>query len=121
MGNPKKHFGTIWLIGSCIFSGYAVEDKHTLPSLLQEKINEMGYKYKVIDLSCDHGSILTLYNKILDKEIKLNDIIILDTSNFFTESNFIEINYEEMDNYLKELEKVYYLQKKEKNFIIILN
>lgn len=102
VGNPKKHFGTIWLIGSCIFSGYAVEDKHTLPSLLQEKINEMGYKYKVIDLSCDHGSILTLYNKILDKEIKLNDIIILDTSNFFTESNFIEINYEEMDNYLKD-------------------
>lgn len=53
--NPNEYLGTIWLVGGCLFNGYAVEDKNTFASFLQEKVNIASYKYRVIDLSCDRG------------------------------------------------------------------
>ena len=34
---PKVYNGTIWLIGTCIFSGYAVPDCDTVASILQKR------------------------------------------------------------------------------------
>lgn len=99
---PKEYIGTIWLVGNCHFNGYAVEDKHTLASFLQEKINLEGYKYRVDDLSCDGGRLFNLYNKILERHISLNDIIIVLTGRFFVETGFINIDYEEINNSFKD-------------------
>jgi len=102
--NPKEYSGIIWLVGGCTFNGYAVEDKHTFASFLQNKINSAGYKYKVIDLSCDNDSpVLKLYNKILERDIALNDIIILNTNRFFKEDCFININCVKMNNYFNKI------------------
>ena len=43
---PKVYNGTIWLIGTCIFSGYAVPDCDTVASILQKKINNLGINYR---------------------------------------------------------------------------
>ena len=100
--SPLKYLGKIWLAGGCMFNGYAVEDKHSFASFLQKKINSKGYKYKVIDLSCDNaGSVIKLYNKILERDIVFNDIVILHTTNFFTEQCFMDIDFTETNNSFK--------------------
>ena len=98
---PKEHIGTIWLVGNCHFNGYAVEDKHTFASLLQKKISSEGYKYRVVDLSCDGGRLFNLFNKIFERYISFNDIIIVLTGRFFIETGFINIDYEEINNSFK--------------------
>lgn len=98
--NPTEYLGTIWLLGNCMFNGYAVEDKHTFASILQKKVNSAGYKYKVVDLSCDGVvPVIELYNKIFEKELALNDIVILNVYAFFEEDYFIDIDFTEMNNY----------------------
>ncbi len=98
--NPTEYLGTIWLIGNCLFNGYVVEDKHTFASFLQKKINSAGYKYRVVDLSCDGViPVIELYNKILERNLALNDIIILNVYAFFEENYFINIDFTEMNDY----------------------
>lgn len=99
-GVPEKYIGTVWILGWCLFSGYAVEDKHTLASFIQEYINLSGYKYRVVNLSCDGGRTET-YNKLLERNISSNDIVIIQTLSFWNIENFITIDYKELDSVLK--------------------
>lgn len=94
---PNEFMGTVWILGHCFFSGYAVEDKHTVASQIQKYINLSGYKYRVVNLSCD-GKELALY-KLLEKNIVLNDIVIVQSELYLKIKNIIYMDYDELDSY----------------------
>lgn len=93
---PEKFSRTIWLIGACNFAGYGVEDKHTFASCLQKKVNDAGYSYRVADLSCEGVWSYDLYNKILDREIKPEDMVIVLEKDFILKEKEIRIDYSEI-------------------------
>lgn len=99
---PIEYIGTIWLLGRCFFSGYAIEDEYTVASQIQKYINLSGYKYRVINLSCDGGD-LELYNKLLERNIVLNDIVIIQSKSYLNvkAKNIVYIDDDELDNYFK--------------------
>ncbi len=97
---PKEYMGTVWILGHCFFAGYATEDKYTVASQIQKYINLSGYKYKVVNLSCDGGE-LELYNKLLERNILLNDIVIIQSKLYLKikSKNIVYMDYNELDNY----------------------
>ena len=99
---PQEYRGTVWIMGACFFSGYAVEDKHTTASYIQSYINLSKYKYRVVNLACDGGGGITSYNKLLEKNISSEDIVIIQTKAFIQVKNLISIDYQELNNSLKE-------------------
>lgn len=44
---PSEYVGTIYLFGRCTFVGFWVEDQYTISSMLQKKVNDRGYAYRV--------------------------------------------------------------------------
>ncbi|MCI9079902.1 MAG: adenylyltransferase/cytidyltransferase family protein [Lachnospiraceae bacterium] len=102
INTPKEWNGTIWIMGTCFFSGYAVEDRHTTASFIQSYVNEAGYKYRVVNLACDSGGGMTSYNKLLEKNITSEDIVIIQTKAFIQVNNFISIDYNELNDSLTE-------------------
>lgn len=71
---PEKYAHTIYLTGPCYVFGPFVEDSHTIPSLLAERLKEDGYSYRVVNLgvlASNKGSQLL---KTLD--LKPGDMII---------------------------------------------
>lgn len=98
-GVPEKYIGTVWILGACLFSGYAVEDKHTTASYIQRYVNLSGYRYRVVNLSCDEG--IQSYNKLLERNISINDIVIIQTISLWNIENFITIDYKELNSALK--------------------
>ncbi len=99
-GLPEEYMGTVWIMGNCVFSGYAVEDKYTVASYIQSYINLSGYKYRVVNLSCDKGGI-GLYNKLIESNILPDDIVIIQTKAFIQSENLITIDYNELNGSLK--------------------
>ncbi len=95
---PTEYHGTIWLVGGCNFSGYAVEDKFTFASYLQSRINKSDYLYRVVDLSCDGAATYTLYNKVLDRNIAPDDIIIILEHALFLKDKTVQIDYEKISD-----------------------
>lgn len=74
-GQPQEYIATIYIIGACTIFGSFSEDRYTVPSLIQEKINCLGKRYRVVNL----GSIISLDYERLMKKIKIlqNDIFII--------------------------------------------
>ena len=54
----------VYIYGPCIVIGVNVEDKHTIASFLQNKLNALGYKYRVENMGAFTGSRLMTLNKI---------------------------------------------------------
>lgn len=44
---PDDYIGTIYILGMCVVIGSHVEDQYTIPSYLQKRLLEKGYKYRV--------------------------------------------------------------------------
>ena len=65
----------IFFFGPCIAIGLIVEDKNTIESLLQKKLNELGYNIKVSNYGVFTDALFNLY-KIEKTKIKKNDIVI---------------------------------------------
>lgn len=103
---PLDYLRTIWLVGACNFAGYAVEDQHTPASLLQKKINESGYPYRVVDLSCEGVSSTDLYNKIMEQDITMDDIVIILEHTLILKEKEVGIDFKEIDNTLNH--KIWY-------------
>lgn len=99
---PLEFSKKIWLIGACNFAGYAVEDKHTFASCLQKKVNEAGYPYRVVDLSCEGVLSYDLYNKILDQKIDSDDIVIVLEQDLILKEKEIRVNYNEISRNMGE-------------------
>lgn len=65
------------MVGACYIYGDRVEDAHTVPSFLQQKMNEAGYSVKVRNFGFLSQVVeLSLY-KIVMANIGRNDLIIL--------------------------------------------
>lgn len=65
VAQPQNYRHTIWVIGTCIVRGFSVCDENTIPSILQSKLNDNGYKdYIVRNLGT--GGDLNLYSDIRD-------------------------------------------------------
>lgn len=50
---PEKYEGTIYFFGKCTVYGLYVEDKYTIPSILQKYIIQSGKKYRVVNLGSE--------------------------------------------------------------------
>lgn len=44
---PKEYIGTIYIFGRCMILGTFVEDQYTIASILQKRLLEKGYAYRV--------------------------------------------------------------------------
>ncbi|MCL2048513.1 MAG: adenylyltransferase/cytidyltransferase family protein [Defluviitaleaceae bacterium] len=82
--NPKVYDTTIHFFGNCTANGLSVEDKHTIQSQLQKKLNEIPLhqkKYRVIShaifplFPLSHSS--TYLKLIRDTEFEKNSILML--------------------------------------------
>lgn len=74
---PKDYTGTIYILGPCTILGVFVEDRYTIPSLLQKIITEKGYPYRVENL----GAVMRIDAEMDSRlqeigEYCANDIII---------------------------------------------
>lgn len=58
-GQPADYQKTIYFVGPCYIYGYYVEDKHTIESFLQRRLNENGYRIRVVNC----GSVYNAENR----------------------------------------------------------
>ena len=100
---PKVYNGTIWLIGTCIFSGYAVPDCDTVASILQKKINNLGINYRVVNLSLGGGNFRNQVDRICEENIGIHDIIIYWVNFWWNKNNKEQVITIDMDELLNEL------------------
>ncbi len=75
-GQPAEADRTIWCFGPCIIIGGFVEDKYTIESILQKKINDDGYSCKVVNCGC-HETPYQEMIRITSTPMKPGDIVIL--------------------------------------------
>lgn len=87
IGQPKQYQNCIYMFGPCNILGVYVEDKHTIASQLQLRINKGEHPYKVVNLGIYTPDPLMDLNKILATSISKDDIIILDKRNMEIESS----------------------------------
>lgn len=74
-GQPQEYMATIYMFGVCTMLGAYVEDKDTIPSLIQKKINLLDKKYRVVNL----GNMIGVDYERLVKKLKLKpeDIFVI--------------------------------------------
>jgi len=79
MGNPSQFHNTIYIHGACTWRGTGVEDKDTIPSILQSHINAlMPNQYRVLNSAIGRGS--TIYDDIQlihEQQYNPGDIVII--------------------------------------------
>lgn len=77
-GQPQKYERTIYFIGPCFIYGHYAEDKNTIESLIQKRINDAGYKVKVVNYGSPSYSdyIELVLARILVLPINKGDIIV---------------------------------------------
>lgn len=106
---PSMYLGSIYLLGCCMMSGYAVSDYDTTASYLQRQINKNQLPYRVINLAIDNGANQYIYRKILERDIKSNDIIVMQFSWAVSEDyHTFSFDYQDMQKILAEKNKRYY-------------
>lgn len=78
-GQPEKSKNSIYMLGGCVFFGYAVEDAHTISSYLQENINRyIGEdEWKVVNMGTWGGNIDQTYKMIYDLKLRAGDIVLV--------------------------------------------
>ena len=80
IGQPAEADRTIWFFGPCITIGGFVEDQYTIESILQKKINEAGFSFKVVNCGC-HGTPYQEIIRITSTPMKPGDIIVVFVDN----------------------------------------
>ena len=80
VGQPEEADRTIWFFGPCFILGGYVEDKHTIESFLQEKINRAGYSCKVVNYGCYESPYQRMI-RITSTPMKPGDIVVMHVVN----------------------------------------
>lgn len=103
---PEKYTGTIYLLGACLYTGYAVPDEDTVASLIQKRINASGKKYRVVNLGGAGIPLEGQIGKLCDRKIGAHDIVVCWASiwNRLKENDVITVDIEEMASELGEEE-----------------
>lgn len=73
---PQEYYGTVWLLGDCIYAGYAVADCDTIASILQRRLNELGRKYRVVNLGVAGTNFWSSIDAVSESEIGKHDIMV---------------------------------------------
>lgn len=74
---PNNSIKTVWIFGPCFIRGALVEDKHTIPTMIQEMLNDSGYKVKVVNM----GDFMKGFHRlrrlrsVFNEEMKTGDIV----------------------------------------------
>jgi len=94
---PENYNNSIFLLGNCMMSGYAVSDSETLASHLQRNLNQRKLSYRVVNLGIDSGYSQYIYQKIGEYNILDDDIIIMifpwtDSNDLYT----LSVDYEKI-------------------------
>ncbi len=80
VGQPENADRTIWCFGPCFIIGGYVEDKYTIESILQERINREGYSCKVVNCGCYETPYQEMIH-ITSTPMKPGDIVVLHVAN----------------------------------------
>jgi len=94
-GHPQCSENTVYMLGGCVFFGYAVEDCDTIASFLQKTINEKLFtrKWKVTNLGTWGGNIDQTYKQLYDVRFKSGDIVVVSYAGYMP----LGENYEKWD------------------------
>lgn len=88
---PNKFENTIYVFGPCTARGAMVEDKNTIASILQRKVNKLGLPYNVMNCGVGGGSDLeNTYRYVVTLPIKPNDYVVLIEEGKFLEDTMID-------------------------------
>ena len=77
---PSDALHTIYFFGPCIMIGAYVEDQHTIESFLQKRLNEAGYRYKVVNCGCYETRYQEMVH-ITSTPMKPGDIMVMHIEN----------------------------------------
>lgn len=72
---PQSYEQTIYFFGPCLIVGAYVEDKYTIESFLQKKLNEKNYSIRVVNYGC-WSSNQALLNRICQTTFQKGDIVV---------------------------------------------
>lgn len=72
---PEEYIHTIYVYGPCLAWGLYCEDNETVESFLQARLNEKGFKYRVVNCGVIDSAVNSLY-RILDTDFKSGDMVI---------------------------------------------
>ena len=79
VGQPDKYRGTIYCVGPCDICGRWSEDKYTIASFLQTRLNEAGYRYRVANYGIWAGNrhaVHNIINVVEELNLMKGDIVI---------------------------------------------
>ena len=80
VGQPEEAERTIWFFGPCFVIGQYVEDKHTIESILQERLNREGYSCRVVNCGCFETPYQSMVH-ITSTPMKPGDIMVIHVEN----------------------------------------
>ncbi len=81
IGQPTEADRTIWFFGPCLIIGNYVEDRHTVESFLQERLNREGYSCKVVNCGCYEESPYQEIIHITSTPMKPGDVVVFNLDN----------------------------------------
>ena len=77
---PQNYTRSIYFFGQCYIYGYYVEDKNTIESFLQRRINRNGKQVRVVNCGCvEMNSGFRFLARIAATQLKKGDVIIIGT------------------------------------------
>ena len=80
VGQPQEAERTIWCFGPCFIVGGLVEDKYTIESILQERLNREGYSCRVVNCGCYETPYQRMV-RITSTPMKPGDILVIHVEN----------------------------------------
>lgn len=82
VGQPEKYERCVYMVGPCVVEGPYVEDQYTLPSLVQQALNQEGYSVKVVNLGMggELKSVRLQMTKVLREDLRQGDVVIFDAN-----------------------------------------
>ncbi len=80
VGQPEEAERTIWCFGPCFIIGGFVEDRHTIESFLQERLNREGYSCRVVNCGCFETPYQRMVH-ITSTPMKPGDILVISVEN----------------------------------------
>ncbi len=80
VGQPEEAERTIWFFGPCFVIGGFVEDKYTIESILQERLNREGYSCRVVNCGCFETPYQRMVH-ITSTPMKPGDIMVIHLEN----------------------------------------
>ena len=80
VGQPSEAERSIWFFGPCLMVGGYVEDKHTIESFLQERLNHEGYSCKVVNCGCFDTPYQRMI-RLASTPMKSGDVVVLYVEN----------------------------------------